>query len=98
MGKIVKMCDMDSSIAVKVFEMLNPGQIKVKLNIYGEPIGIVTDTEPRILVYPEGWYYAKGSFRNKHMSSTGWYCEIRMEMGNGTPWYEIAKYCTLYVD
>ena len=56
---------------------------------------IVTDTEPKDLVYPEGWYYAKGSFRNKHMSSTGIYSEVLMMKSDGSFWGDEAKYCTL---
>ena len=94
MMKTVKMCDMNSWIAAKVFQMLNPDQITLMVNNYNEE-AIVTDVEPKDLIYPEGWYYAKGCFRNKHMSTTGIYGEIEMETSDGTSWREIAKYCTL---
>ena len=95
MAKTVKMCDMSKEIAAQVFQMLNCEKVGLR-KLYGNVRGIiVTDTEPRNLVYPEGWYYANGSLRNKHTSSTGVYDEVRMEKSNGTGWGDIAKYCTL---
>lgn len=95
MAKTVKSCDFNGTIATKVFEMLNPSYVRVKINVpfYGR--AIVTDVEPKDLVYPEGWYYAKGFFRNKHTSSTGAYDEILMLKSNGKLWGNIATYCTL---
>ena len=86
---------MPVSIALKVFQMLNPGQVIVPVNDCYES-AIITDTQPKELTYPEGWYYAKGCFRNKHMSSTGMYDEIRMETSDGREWRHMALYCTLY--
>ena len=93
MSKSVKMCDMSAMIAAKVFKMLNGDSVHLKES-FGR-VKIVTDVEPKDLVYPEGWYYAKGTFRNKHMSSTGFYDEVRMEKSSGQSWDEIANYCTL---
>ena len=94
MAKTVKMCDMSEDIAVEIFRMLNPRKISVERN--QEHLGkvIVTDVEPKDLIYPEGWYYAKGTFRNKHTSSTGVYSEVYMKKSNGDFWMDIAKYCT----
>ena len=93
MAKVVKMCDMSECIAVRVFSMLNPGKIKLEDRVFG--IAIITDIEPKNLVYPEGWYYAKGTFRNKHTSTTGMYAEVPMLKFSGTFWEDIAKYSTL---
>ena len=93
-AKTVKMCDMSEGIAQKVFEMLNPGEITIKKNPWFG-ICIYTDTEPKDLWYPEGWYYAKGFFRNKHLSTTGRYYEVRMFKNSGESWGYTAKYCTL---
>ena len=95
MAKTVKMCDMSGEIAAIVFQKLNSKDV-----ILGEVKGtseliIATDVEPAELVYPEGWYYAKGCFRNKHTSSTGAYEEIRMVKVDGTSWKELANYSTL---
>lgn len=94
MAKTVKMCDMSKDIAARVFKMLNGDNVTLKESFYSVRIIIVTDIEPKNLVYPEGWYYAKGSLRNKHTSTTGFYSEIRMEKSNGDAWKNIATYCT----
>ena len=98
---MVKTSDLPSNIALKLFVELNKNNVKVS-NFYkvfpgsclADPV-IITDREPRDLIYPEGWYYAKGSFRNKHTSSTGIYEEISMIKPNGDFWQDSAKYCTL---
>ena len=92
--KTIKMCDMDKNIAVNILQMLNPGKITIKA--IGMGFAIVTNTEPRILTYPEGWYYAKGVFTNKHQSTTGLYAAVPMMREDGRLWQEIAIYCTLY--
>ena len=95
-AKTVKMCDMSIAVATKVFEMLNNGKVVVKRpgEGYCAYYIVVTDVEPSDLVYPEGWYYAKGSFRNKHMSTTGFYGEANMVTSKGEFWGHRAKYCT----
>lgn len=95
-AKVVKMCDMKASIAMKVFQMLNPEKVTLKEHLRCDGIYIYTDTEPKDLIYPEGWYYAKGAFRNKHQSTTGLYSEVLMFKNNGELWEEYAHYCTLY--
>lgn len=94
MAKTIKTCDLESNTAAKLFQMLN--QKKVKLSVIGimEENVIVTDEEPKNLVFPEGWYYAKGTFRNKYTSTSGIYSEIPMVKSNGESWGDIAKYCT----
>lgn len=88
----VKMCDMGKDIATSVFVALNAGKVRREGNYFH--LVIVTDTEPKELYYPEGWYYAKGTFRNKHTSSTGIYDEVPMVMSNGESWERFATYCT----
>ena len=101
-AKTVKMCDMSVDIASRVFEMLNPG--KVRLLVPGDNNGmctaylIITDVEPKELTYPEGWYYAKGCFRNKHQSTTGFYGEVIMVTSEREFWKNIAIYCTAVDD
>ena len=95
MATIVKMCDMSKSIAVMVFKMLNNGKVYLKDNVPVYGTIIVTDIEPNDLVYPEGWYYAKGAFRNKHTNTNGIYSEVIMQKSNGEFWMDIAHYCTL---
>ena len=93
MAEQVKSCDYPVSIALKVFTMLNEGIRIVPDSFAGSCI--VTDTEPKDLRYPEGWYYAKGNYRNKHTSTTGVYSEVPMRKEDGTYWEDIANYCTL---
>ena len=93
MAKTIKMCDMTGEIAAKIFELLNPGKVKVKF-VYnlGCTMVIETDTEPKDLIYPEGWYYTKGYFTNKHNSTTGAYVTVLMFNSKGDIWD--ATYCT----
>ncbi len=95
----VKMCDMPREIVIKAFKMLNGDNVELKerSGIFGTVI--ITDIEPKDLVYPEGWYYAKGALRNKHTSTNGFYEEIRMETSDGESWADKgANYCTLYLE
>ena len=62
---------------------------------FGNGVVIITDVEPDQLRYPEGWYYAKGSLRNKHTSTTGIYFEVPMLNSHGQLWEKYARYCTL---
>ena len=99
MASMIKSCDLPGGPAAKLFELLNPGEVEAKIASddpcdYIQCYEIVTDIEPSALTYPEGWYYAKGNFRNKHNSTTGRYYEIHMVKSNGEPWKETAKYCT----
>lgn len=93
--KSVKMCDMPLSVAISALKGLNPGKVELR-NDYLWGMILVTE-EPKNLVYPEGWYYAKGNYRNKHTSTTGIYKEIPMYTKYGEPWKISAKYCTLNI-
>jgi hypothetical protein len=88
---IAKTSDLSGEVAAKLFEMLNWG--KLTYTRTGTYKVITTDVEPNELVYPEGWYYGKGAFRNKHESSTGIYDEIDMITSDGQDWGELAPYC-----
>ena len=92
----VKMCDMSKCIAASVFQKLNASKVTLKEDpfSYYEDLIIVTDVEPSDLVYPEGWYYANGNFRNKYNSTTGMYEEVRMVDSTGESWAGKATYCT----
>ncbi len=87
--KIVKTCDLSGEVAARLFSMLNLGIVRFDRNL------LFTDVEPKDLNYPEGWYYAKGCFRNKYNSSTGAYSEITMLTYKQEMWGELAKYSTL---
>lgn len=97
-AKTIKMCDMSKEVAATVFQMLNSDVVQLQkgFGFFRIPETVlVTDVEPKDLVYPEGWYYAKGCLRNKHTSTTGRYGEVRMQKSNGDDWGDFAKYCTL---
>lgn len=54
------MCDMPGIIAAKVFQMLNISHVKFTMkekSLCGRVI--ITDVEPKKLIFPEGWYYDK---------------------------------------
>lgn len=91
MAKTVKMADMSGEIAARVFAMLNPGVVNVVEGGYG--VEIETDTEPKDLIYPEGWYYSKGCFTNKHYSTTGVYSTVVMLNTKRFVWD--VPYCTV---
>ena len=94
--KVVKMCDMPGVVAAKVFQMLNINHVKFTMkekSLCGRVI--ITDVEPKKLIFPEGWYYDKGYFTNKGMSSDGLYSIITMKKSDDTSWKDIAKYSTL---
>ena len=89
MAKTVKTADLGGCLAARLFEALNPDVEYLEF----DPIDlsnyagvIVTDEDPESLIYPEGWYFSKGYFRNKHNSSTGLYEEIPMARRDGTYW------------
>lgn len=88
----VKVCDMRAKDVAQIFLMLNKDSVNLKEEPFG--VTIVTDIEPDKLLYPEGWYYAKGSLRNKGTSSTGMYEEIPMFRKDGESWADYARYST----
>ena len=92
MAEVVKSCDLAGDIAARLFEMLNHNEVQYTLK--GGMKVLVTNTEPSELIYPEGWYYAKGALRNKHNSTTGFYDEVYMVNSSGDMWGNIAKYST----
>ena len=95
MAKTVKMCDMSGEVAAKVFQMLNYEEVKLVEDDCSDcGVTIITDVQPRDLVYPEGWYYAKGRFSNKHNSTTGMYWEVPMNKSERKSCKGDATYCT----
>ena len=93
-ARMRKTSNLDAITAALVLSIYNPDTILIMpISAFTPEIGIFTDTEPMDLVYPEGWYYAKGTFRNKHTSSNGMYSEVMMFHKDGRRWD--ATYCTL---
>lgn len=80
MAKTVLTVDLDARIAAKIFAMLNRHCI---IYLTNDPFSegsnqcaLISSQDPKDLYYPEGWYYAKGTFRNKGNTSTGTYEEV----------------------
>lgn len=91
-GRTVMTADLAASLAANLFAALNPMEVEFMrfhpFNQSNHPVKgiIITDADPDTLYYPEGWYFAKGYFRNKKNTSSGEYEEIPMLKSDGTPW------------
>ena len=83
-SKIVRTADLPLSIVVRVLESLNRG--KIILVTYGDDITIVTDTDPKYLTFPEGWYFASGMFTNRYNTSNNSYSEAKTVNLSGETW------------
>lgn len=82
-----KTCDLPGRIAAELLVLLNPGMAFIREFPYSSrDFEIVTKNHPEKLVFPEGWYFAKGTFRNKHYMTTGAYSEVSMVDQAGNPW------------
>ena len=104
-AETVKMADLPLNLVLEIFRYINLDEethrSKIKIErlpceaLCPEAFIIITDTAPKDLIYPEGWYYAKGCFRNKHTSSSGLYSEVSMQNRLGVCWSKLgANYCT----
>ena len=102
----IKTCNLYEKNAAKLLQMINGGESKVDIRMHrhsktnsthGYPLclTIVTDIDPKDLLYPEGWYYSSGYFTNKLTATNKFrFAEVYMEKFDGTPWENVAKYCT----
>lgn len=78
--------DINVKDAAKQFDEANEA-VRFSPDYYGPGSGaIITDTNPAELNFPDGWYYAKGNFRNKYNTSNPVYDEIPMIKSDGTMW------------
>lgn len=84
----VKTCDLNLAAAVAAFIGLNMLEgTEVTLTNPGEyPLVLQTSYDPANLAFPQGWYFAKHSVRNKHHSTTGFYEEIPVKDDKGKLW------------
>lgn len=88
--EVIKTCDLDINAAVAAFVGLN-GLTDIVLTNPGEyPPVLQTSYDPASLAFPQGWYFAKHSVRNKHHSTTGFYEEIPVKDDKGKLW---QTYC-----
>lgn len=89
MERTIKTADLPGRIAAKLFATINKDSMVIFLNrdpfvegTHGGPV-LICSTNPKELVYPEGWYFAKGHFRNKGNSTTGIYSEVPFYRSGG---------------
>lgn len=87
-NKIVRTADLPIEIIVRVFESLNRG--KITLVSSDEQITIVTDTDPKYLTFPEGWYFASGIFTNRYNTSNNRYSAAKIVNLSGKTWTGVA--------
>ena len=82
-AETIKMCDMSVDIAAKVFVMLNQG--KVRESDDGRNVILVTNTEPKDLIYPEGWEISETSISQAQVFMKKEECVRKMDLrGNLT--------------
>lgn len=88
----VRTADLAASLAANLFAALNPMEVEfMRYHPFNQDAFpatgvIITDADPESLYYPEGWYFAKGNFRNKYNTTSGVYEEVPMLKSDGTPW------------
>ena len=92
MAHTVKTADLPIRLAAKLFAALNmENVIYVRRDPFCEGSGqcaLISSLDPEELIYPEGWYFAKGHFRNKHNTGNYFYDQmpIYCSGGNGECW------------
>ncbi len=90
MANTVKPADLPVELAAKIFVALNRVDVVyMRMNPFGGDNGhgaLYLCIDPSELIYPEGWYFAKGHFRNKHNTDSGLYYEIPMYQFGGRLW------------
>ncbi len=87
-NKIVRMADLPIHMVVRIFSELNRGKLII-ISGYDQET-IVTDTNPKYLTYPDGWYFESGVFTNKYNTSTGRYSEAKTVNNSGKAWTGVA--------
>ena len=93
MARTIKSCNFNGKIAATIFCMLNPGQIHFLEK--GENLTLITNVEPSKLIYPEGWYYEDGWFRNRKTTDNECWYDIFMVDSRGNFWNNREKGSTL---
>lgn len=85
--KSISSKDFSANLAAKCFVALNPGKVCFvektdhKAYTYNE-VAIVTDVRPDRLIYPEGWGYSAGCFKNLLKSKI----DVPMFTSDGIQW------------
>ena len=84
MEHYVSSVNLPKEIAAQLFVLLNEGDVWIEYE--GCEMVLVTDINPKELTYPEGWYFAKECFRNKHNTTLGAYYQVFMQNSKGVLW------------
>ena len=92
-NKIVRMADLPIHMVVRIFSELNRGKLII-ISGYDQET-IVTDTNPKYLTYPDGWYFESGVFTNKYNTSTGRYSEAKTVNNSGKAWTGVQVVCPI---
>ena len=84
MAQTIKSQNMPAKFAALLFASMNEQFVELVKRPDGK-VELRTQLKPtdKRLVYPYGWYFAKGNFRNKHQSDSGLYEEVRMKCWDG---------------
>ncbi len=91
MAKGLNMANYPLRAVLMVFRLLNIGVVRVKRDENGN-YAIFSVCPPTKLRYPKGWYYAKGTIRNKHNTSSGAYSEVILLTITGETWERYANF------
>lgn len=79
MARKIKSNNLSGRIAAELFAMMNKEYVTFKNPGIISPYLVVTiNPNDDKLIYPHGWYFGDGCFRNKHQSTSGIYEEITM--------------------
>lgn len=81
----VATCNLPASAAIVALACLNPSKV-LKSDFSQYPATVTTKEHPSRMLFPQGWYFAKGAVRNKHNSTTGLYDEVTALDENGSMW------------
>ena len=91
MAKKIESRDYNAKIAAIVFAELNKSFVKYEHTQCGMLLICKISPDDDRLVYPDGWYPAKGYLRNKHFSSSGLYGETPLCKPDGSMWSTVAQ-------
>lgn len=83
MARKIKANNLSGKVAARLFADLNKDYVEfVEYDFKAPVLKCQIDPNDMRLIYPDGWYFGKGTFRNKHQSDSGLYEEIAMVNGD----------------
>lgn len=81
-----KMCDLNWEEIAYILKAYNREKITIFPQSISTELRIMTDENPKDLLYLEGWEYWNGYFTNKHRSETGVYEKFLVMKSDNTLW------------